>query len=307
MRVLVLGGAAAGEAAVSTAADLPGVAEIVIADPDLGTAERVADRIADRRRPICAHGVELTDRDHLLGALRAADVVLDTVGPHRECGLTVLRAAIETGTHYLDACDEWESTLRRGELEVEARAAGVCAIAGMGARLGIGSLLALTAARELGCVRDVFVASTGAHALRTGRIGGTVLSREDGRLVTSSMRGVQASPASVVFESSTTPPPFFGVAAGANPERGEAVLARLSIPLEDSLLTIDTATATGTSLALGLYQLLDDAVRRPGVHLAGAIIDPELFFRDLERVHRLVTTCASIRIERDCGARIRRH
>ncbi|WP_169814790.1 saccharopine dehydrogenase NADP-binding domain-containing protein [Nocardia crassostreae] len=118
MRVLVLGGTGAtGEVAARTATTLPGVDEIVIEDR------------------------ELIDREALLAALRPVDVVLNIVGPQGDYGCRVLRAAIAAGTHYLDICDDPRATCAMLELDAEARAAGVCAIVGMGANPGIGTLL----------------------------------------------------------------------------------------------------------------------------------------------------------------------
>ncbi|SUA78226.1 Saccharopine dehydrogenase [Nocardia otitidiscaviarum] len=159
MRVLALGGPGAmGAAAVHTAVTLPDIDEIVIADRDLAAARRLANRLAYAPMPIRAIEVDVTDDERLRRALSAADVVLNTVGPYYRFGPAVLRAAITTGTHYLDICDDWEPTERLLELDHEARDQGVCAIIGMGASPGMSNLLAAVAAAELETVRDVYTA-----------------------------------------------------------------------------------------------------------------------------------------------------
>ncbi|WP_067830256.1 saccharopine dehydrogenase family protein [Nocardia inohanensis] len=159
MRVLALGGAGAmGAAAVRIAAQFPDVDEIVIADRDIGAAQELSDRLPEVTAPVRVAQVDVTDSDGLHAALEQADVVLNTVGPYYRFGLTVLRAAIETGTDYLDICDDWEPTLDMLALDAEARAAGVCAIVGMGASPGVSNLLALSAARSLDRVHDVYTA-----------------------------------------------------------------------------------------------------------------------------------------------------
>ncbi|MGV9818198.1 saccharopine dehydrogenase family protein [Nocardia xishanensis] len=159
MKVLALGGAGAmGAAAVRTALDVPGVGEILVADRDLGAAEAVARRFAAARVPIRALGVDVTDKAGLRGALELADLVLNTVGPYYRFGLDVLRTAIETQTHYLDICDDWEPTVRMLELDEMARAHGVCAVIGMGASPGISNLLAAVAAAELDSIEDIHTA-----------------------------------------------------------------------------------------------------------------------------------------------------
>lgn len=159
MKVLALGGSGAmGRVAVRTAAALPGVREIVVADRDLAAAQSTARALSGFGAELRATWVDVTERAALCGALADADVVLNTVGPYYRFGLTVLRAAIETGTHYLDICDDWEPTMRMLEYDAEARAAGVCAIIGIGASPGVSNLLAARAARELDTVEDVYTA-----------------------------------------------------------------------------------------------------------------------------------------------------
>ncbi|MEU5847919.1 saccharopine dehydrogenase family protein [Saccharopolyspora shandongensis] len=159
MKVLALGGPGAmGTVAVQTAVNLPGVEEIVIADRDLAAAERLAHRLASASMPVRARKVDVTDDTELREALSSSDLVLNTVGPYYRFGLTVLRAAIETQTHYLDICDDWEPTLQMLDLDTAARDAGVCAVIGMGASPGISNLLAATAAAELDSVLDVYTA-----------------------------------------------------------------------------------------------------------------------------------------------------
>ncbi|MGW4122430.1 saccharopine dehydrogenase family protein [Nocardia sp. NPDC004711] len=159
MKVLALGGSGAmGTVAVQTAVNIPGVTEIVVADRDLGAAERLARRLAEAPVAVRAIQVDVTDEAQLRAALAPADIVLNTVGPYYRFGLAVLQAAIDTQTHYLDICDDWEPTLQMLELDTAARAREVCAIIGMGASPGISNLLAAIAAAELDSVRDAYTA-----------------------------------------------------------------------------------------------------------------------------------------------------
>ncbi|GAB4589920.1 saccharopine dehydrogenase family protein [Nocardia sp. IFM 10818] len=159
MKVLALGGPGAmGAVAVRIAAGLAGLEEIVIADRDLGAAQRLARELAHSPVPVRALEVDVTADSALRNALSGADLVLNTVGPYYRFGLTVLRAAIETGTHYLDICDDWEPTLQMLDLDAAAREQGVCAVIGMGASPGMSNLLAALAAAELDTVRDAYTA-----------------------------------------------------------------------------------------------------------------------------------------------------
>jgi saccharopine dehydrogenase-like NADP-dependent oxidoreductase len=94
------------------------------------------------------HGVEhaavdVLDPTGLAELLRGADVVLSAVGPFYRFGTTVLRAAIESGTSYVDVADDPAPTLQMLALDPAARAAGVSAIVGAGASPGLSNLLAV--------------------------------------------------------------------------------------------------------------------------------------------------------------------
>ncbi|MEU9618996.1 MULTISPECIES: saccharopine dehydrogenase NADP-binding domain-containing protein [unclassified Streptomyces] len=160
MRILALGGPGAmGAVAVRVAAGLPEVTEIVVADKRLEAARGLVRRLAGAGgAPLRALQVDVTDDTALRAALADADVVLNTVGPYYRFGLTVLRAAIATGTHYLDICDDWEPTLRMLDLDEKARSAGVCAVVGMGASPGVSNLLAARAVQHLDHIQDLYTA-----------------------------------------------------------------------------------------------------------------------------------------------------
>ncbi|MUL47452.1 saccharopine dehydrogenase [Mycobacterium sp. CBMA293] len=179
MRILALGGPGAmGAVAVRLAAQMPGVDEIVVADRDRVAAERLCRQLADAPVPVSAAQVDVTDVAALRALLEPADLVVNTVGPYYRFGLPVLRAAIAAGTHYIDICDDWEPTVQMLDLDENARAAGVCAVIGMGASPGVSNLLAATAAAELDSVRDAYTAWPVDGGERDG---GDVLLGPDGR------------------------------------------------------------------------------------------------------------------------------
>ncbi|MFF4198730.1 saccharopine dehydrogenase family protein [Nonomuraea sp. NPDC001831] len=159
MKILALGGPGAmGRVAVRVAIGLPGVQEIVVADRDAHAAARLAQELGGSGVRMSAREVDVTDEAELDAVLKEADIVLNTVGPYYRFGLGVLRAAIRTRTHYLDICDDWEPTLEMLALDADARAAGVCAVIGMGASPGISNLLAARAVARLDTVTDLYTA-----------------------------------------------------------------------------------------------------------------------------------------------------
>jgi lysine 6-dehydrogenase len=159
-RVVVLGGAGAmGRPAVEVLGRRPDVAELVVADRDLAAAGRlVAELSAAATVTLRAAAVDATDERALRLALSGADLVVNTTGPFFRLGVPVLQAAIDTRTHYVDICDDWEPTLDMLGLDERARAAGVAAVIGAGASPGSSNLLAVLAARELDTVEQLFTA-----------------------------------------------------------------------------------------------------------------------------------------------------
>jgi saccharopine dehydrogenase-like NADP-dependent oxidoreductase len=141
-----------GRHAVRTAVKYDFVDEIVVADRELAGAERVAGRTGSKVR---ATAVDAADAAALRNLLRDADVVLNTVGPFYRFGVPILEAAIDTGCHYLDICDDWEPTLAMLDLDSRAREAGVTAIVGVGASPGVSNLLAAKAISGLDAVEEV--------------------------------------------------------------------------------------------------------------------------------------------------------
>jgi lysine 6-dehydrogenase len=161
MRVLALGGGGAmGAVAARVAATLPAVTAVVVADRDLAAARRSAAgaRAKAGHLPVDPAQVDVTDTTALRKLLDDADVVLNTVGPFTRFGSAVLEAAIATGTHYLDICDDPEPTAAMLALDGPARAAGITAIVGMGASPGLSNVLASLAVAHLDHVQDLYTA-----------------------------------------------------------------------------------------------------------------------------------------------------
>ncbi|MEV8638472.1 saccharopine dehydrogenase NADP-binding domain-containing protein [Streptosporangium sp. NPDC051023] len=154
-RVVALGGAGAmGRPVVEALAGRADIAELVIADRETATAERLAARFPG----VSAATVDAADPVRLRELFHDADLVLNTTGPFFRLGVPILRAAIESRTHYADICDDWEPTLDMLAMDAEARKAGVIAVIGAGASPGTSNMLAALASRELDTVEDVFTA-----------------------------------------------------------------------------------------------------------------------------------------------------
>ena len=87
--------------------------------------------------------------------LETTSLVVNMAGPYYKTGFTILDAAIETKTDYLDICDDADITLPMLERDDRAKEAGISALIGMGSSPGTTNILIRSAVDHLGPVDDV--------------------------------------------------------------------------------------------------------------------------------------------------------
>jgi saccharopine dehydrogenase-like NADP-dependent oxidoreductase len=155
VKILALGAGAMGEAAAVTAASFDDIDQLIIADLDLATAQRVAGRCHGKAR---AARIDATRHNDLVALMTQADATMNCVGPFFRFGVTILEAAIAAGRHYFDICDDPEPTLEMFQLTDRARAAGITAVVGAGASPGITNLLARLACESLDSANELVTA-----------------------------------------------------------------------------------------------------------------------------------------------------
>lgn len=163
MQIIVIGGAGdmGRVACAATVAD-PEITSVVIADRDGVRAAALADELGPKASALA---LDITDREALLAAINAVDVVLNTVGPFYLYGRPVLEAALEAGRQYADIADDWEPTIEMLELDDAAQARGVTAIIGIGASPGLSNLLAAVAHDQLDTVDTLYTAWRGGSGI----------------------------------------------------------------------------------------------------------------------------------------------
>lgn len=153
MRILALGGAGAmGRKAIQTLLTEYTPDDLVIADLDGAAAQATA---ASLPSPARAVQLDVSDGQVLRTALTDADLVMNATGPFFRFGVPILRAAIETGTTYVDICDDPEPTVEMLALHDDAVRAGVTALIGAGASPGFMNVMAAQVVAELDEVDDV--------------------------------------------------------------------------------------------------------------------------------------------------------
>ena len=138
-----------GRYAMRSIQDFVTIDQIIIADIDYPTAETFADDLNQKASPL---QLDVNDSQAMKSAMVGIDIVVNTCGPYFRFAVPILRAAIDSGCHYLDICDDWEPTIEMLKLDEKAKAAGVSATLGLGASPGLTNMMALIAARELDAV-----------------------------------------------------------------------------------------------------------------------------------------------------------
>ncbi len=155
-KVVVLGGAGAmAQPVLKILAQCGLVRELVVADLRADAAREAASAAGPLARAVA---VDVTDAVSLRALLQTAELVVNTAGPFFRLAVPVLQAAIDTQTHYIDICDDWEPIDEMFDHDTAAAAAGISAVVGMGASPGLSNLLAALAVAKLDTVTDVYTA-----------------------------------------------------------------------------------------------------------------------------------------------------
>jgi short subunit dehydrogenase-like uncharacterized protein len=140
--------------------------DAVLAGRDTGKLARLAEALGGG---VPTHAVELEDRSGLRHLLGDAGAVIDCAGPFVRYGEPVARAAIETGTHYVDTTGEQPyMAMLRERYDDAARAAEVAVVPAMGFDYVPGDLIAHLAAQGVEPLDDLVLAyaTTGVQPTR---------------------------------------------------------------------------------------------------------------------------------------------
>lgn len=130
--------------------------DAVLAGRDAGKLARLAASLGGEP---ATRAVALDDRDGLRHLLGDAHVVIDCAGPFVRYGEPVARAAVETGTHYLDTTGEQAYIrLLHERWDDAARAAGVAVVPAMGFDYVPGDLIAHLVAQGVEPLEELVLA-----------------------------------------------------------------------------------------------------------------------------------------------------
>ena len=140
MKVLALGGSGGmGRYAVQYLHNIKQIEKIYVADVNSLSAKKFASHFDNR-----VEGLKLDIRDFetLKSEMSKVDIVVNTTGPFFLFAEPILKAAIQTNTHYFDICDDWEPTEKMLQMNEDAKKANITAIIGLGASPGLTNILA---------------------------------------------------------------------------------------------------------------------------------------------------------------------
>jgi saccharopine dehydrogenase-like NADP-dependent oxidoreductase len=154
MKILALGGSGGmGRFVVRSLINHEKIRKIFIADINASSAKTFASNFDNR-----VEGLELdiTNNEALINEMSKVDIVVNTTGPFFKFGLPILKAAIDTNTHYFDICDDWEPTEKMLLLNNDDRSSEITGIIGLGASPGLTNILAYLAILELDEVSKVY-------------------------------------------------------------------------------------------------------------------------------------------------------
>jgi saccharopine dehydrogenase-like NADP-dependent oxidoreductase len=139
MKVLALGGAGRYfRPALETLAASDLVSEIIVAGRSLSPAQEAAKVAGGKARAV---QVDASNEEQVAALAEAADLLINVTGPYFKTLMPALRAAIKSGTNYLDYSEDGRTTEEALELDGAARAAGIVALLGMGEAPGLNSLV----------------------------------------------------------------------------------------------------------------------------------------------------------------------
>ncbi len=249
--------------------------DMVLAGRSAEKLARLADALGGA---VATRAVALADAAGLRDLLAGAGAVIACAGPFVRHGEPVVRAAVETGTHYVDTTGEQPfMQLVRDRYGDAARAAGAALVPAMGFDYAPGDLLAHLAAQGIEPLRELVLAYAPRNLQLT-------------RGTLRSALGLLTAPSLVYTDGGWRPAPRrtrasrfdFPAPVGTQPVMAYPSGELLTVPHHvrtravRSLITVETVTGTAKAVPLVLVPLLV-----PGIALAlrsplGSLLEPLL-------------------------------
>ena len=155
LRISVLGIGAQGSVIVKLLSNSPDVSEVVCADVNVERMEHLRDQLKDDKITILK--IDAAKREDLVKATKGIDLVINALPGF---DLTVMDAALENGTHYVDLASNYpvlECISEQLALDAKWKSAGLTAVIEMGSTPGVSNVMARYASDELDTVEQIHV------------------------------------------------------------------------------------------------------------------------------------------------------
>ena len=159
-KVLVVGAGAQGGPCASILSRQEDVSKIVLGDIDIDLATRVKEKIKSDK--ITALKLDASKIEEIKQAASGADVIINLTLP--EFNANIMKAALNTGSHYVDAAGFFDSESEFEKADNEFKKAELTAFTGCGASPGITNVMARYACDKLDKVDEIRV-KIGSRAL----------------------------------------------------------------------------------------------------------------------------------------------
>lgn len=153
MKIVILGGGAQmAKPAAQYLATKDEVKELVLADINFARVNEFAKELGPKAT---AQVVDVKNKEDVVEKMNGATLVMNFIGPYYQFGTKTLETVIEAGIHYLDICDDYDTTTEALKLSEKAKEKGVTALIGMGASPGITNVLARLGSDAIDTVEEI--------------------------------------------------------------------------------------------------------------------------------------------------------
>jgi len=150
-KVLIVGAGAQGGPCASILSRQEDVSTIVLGDIDIGLATRVKEKIKSDK--VTAVKLDASKIEEIEQAARGADVIINLT--LCEFNANIMKAALNTGSHYVDAAGLFDTESEFEKADKEFRKAGLTAFTCCGASPGITNVMARYACDKLDEVDEI--------------------------------------------------------------------------------------------------------------------------------------------------------
>ena len=159
MKILILGGGSGDVGRDLTRIllkDKATIEQITVTSRDLNVSKRFVEELNDDR--LVASQLNVADDKCLKEQMKKHDLIINTVGPFSNYGISVMKTAIKSKVNYIDICDDIKPTVEALKLGESAKDANVFLLLSMGWFPGMSNLRAKELSDQMSDVDEIVLA-----------------------------------------------------------------------------------------------------------------------------------------------------